>query len=93
MAAPIRPMSNGGTGYRFNAEGNQVTYRCDVKQVTTINYDRKVIRAELARLNRKADEISTRLDLCLVTTAVDYQPPFDVNSSFSEAFEGFLEHA
>lgn len=86
-------ISNGGTGYRFNAEGNQVTYRCDVKQVTTINYDRKVIRAELARLNRKADEISTRLDLCLVTTAVDYQPPFDVNFSFSEAFEGFLGNA
>lgn len=23
---------NGGTGYRFNAEGNQVSYRCDVKK-------------------------------------------------------------
>ena len=32
--------SNGGTGYRFNAEGNQISYCCDVKRVTTINYDR-----------------------------------------------------
>ena len=31
---------NGGTGYRFNNEGNQVSYRCDVKRVTTINFDR-----------------------------------------------------
>ena len=38
---------NGGTGYRFNADGNQITYRCDVRRVTTINYDRKVIRAAL----------------------------------------------
>ena len=38
-------ISNGGTGYRFNAEGNQISYRCDVRRVTTINYDRKVIRA------------------------------------------------
>lgn len=36
---------NGGSGYRFNADGNQITYRCDVRRVTTINYDRKVIRA------------------------------------------------
>ena len=28
---------NGGTGLRFNAEGNQTTYRCDVKRVVTIN--------------------------------------------------------
>ena len=84
-------LSNGGTGYRFNAEGNQVTYRCDVKRVTTINYDRKVIRAALSALNRKADETSTRLDLCLVTSTVDYAPPFDVNASFAEAFETFLD--
>lgn len=83
-------LSNGGTGYRFNAEGNQVTYRCDVKRVTTINYDRKVIRAALSALNRKADETSTRLDLCLVTSTVDYALPFDVNASFAEAFETFL---
>lgn len=83
-------LSNGGTGYRFNAEGNQVSYRCDVKRVTTINYDRKVIRAALSALNRKADETSTRLDLCLVTSTVDYAPPFDVNASFAEAFETFL---
>ena len=83
-------LSNGGTGYRFNAEGNQVTYRCDVKRVTTINYDRKVIRSALSALNRKADETSTRLDLCLVTSTVDYAPPFDVNASFAEAFETFL---
>ena len=86
-------ISNGGTGYRFNAEGNQITYRCDVKRVTTINYDRKVIRAELGKLNQKSDETSTRLDLCLVTSSVAYEPPFDVNSSFAEAFEAYMEKA
>ena len=83
-------ISNGGIGYRFNAEGNQVSYKCDVRCVTTINYDRNVIRRELQKLNRKADEMSTQLDLCLVTSEVDYTPPFDVNDSFAEAFETFL---
>ena len=83
-------ISNGGTG---NAEGNQISYRCDVKRVTTINYDRNVIRTELGKLNKQADETSTKIDLCLVTSKVDYEPPFDVNSSFAEAFEAYTENA
>lgn len=86
-------IANGGTGYRFNAEGNQISYCCDVKRVTTINFDCNVIRAELGKLNRQADETSTKIDLCLVTSRVDYEPPFDVNSSFSEAFEQYTENA
>ncbi len=86
-------VSNGGNGYRFNAEGNQISYRCDVKRVTTINYDRNVIRMELGKLNQKSDETSTKLDLCLVTSSVVYDPPFDVNSSFAEAFEAYMEKA
>ena len=85
-------ISNGGTGYRFNAEGNQISYRCDVRRVTTINYDRNVIRRELGRLNKLADETSTKLDLCLVTSKVEYEPPFDVNTSFAEAFETYPEN-
>ena len=73
-------LSGGGTGYRFNAEGNQISY-C------------KVIHAALSKLNRQADETSNRLDLCLVTSKVDYAVPFDVNASFAEAFEIYLENA
>ena len=86
-------LSNGGMVYRFNAEGNQISYRCDVKRVTTINFDRNVIRRELTKLNKLADETSAKLDLCLVTSKVDYEPPFDVNDGFGEAFEKFLETA
>ena len=86
-------ISNGGTGYRFNADGNQVSYRCDLRRVTTIHFDRKVIRAALTELNRSSDEASARLDLCLVTSSVDFAAPFDVNASFSEAFDVFREKA
>ena len=86
-------VSNGGTGYRFNADGNQITYRCDVKRVTTINYDRNIICRELSRLNKASDETSAKLDLCFVASAVDYEPPFDANDSFSDAFECFMEKA
>lgn len=84
-------LHNGGQGYRFNAEGNQISYLCDVKCVTTINFDRNVIRAQLTRLNRHIDEVSAQIDLCTVTAQVDYQPPFDVNDSFSAVFEAFAD--
>ena len=86
-------LHNGGSGFRFNTDGDQVTYKCDLKRVTTINYDRSVVRTELAKLNRQIDQTSQRLDLCLVTSNVDYVPPFDVNASFAEAFEAFCETA
>ena len=86
-------VSNAGPGYKFNAEGNQVSYRCDLKRVTTINFDRKVVQRKLKELNRKSDETSAQIDVCLVTSVVDYEPPFDVNASFADAFEGFMENA
>ena len=82
-------ISNGGTGYRFNNEGNQVSYRCDGKRVTTINFDRNKIRRMCADLSKKADEVSTELDAAMVNTKVEYEPPFDVNDTFAEAFERF----
>ena len=39
-----------------------------------------------------ADEMSAKLDICMVTSSVDYTPPFDVNSGFADAFENYLEN-
>ena len=84
-------MPHGGMGYRFNAEGNQVTYRCEAKRVITINFDRNKVRTYTSALNRKADGISAELDRCMVNAEVAYEAPFDVNESFSMIFEGYLE--
>lgn len=84
-------INDSGTGYRFNQEGNQVTYRCDVKRVTTINFDRKAVRNAAAELTRKADAVSSELDRCLVNSTVSYEAPFDVNDSFAEIFTTFAD--
>ena len=84
-------IANGGYGYRFNADGNQVSYKCDVKRVTTINFNRNVIRRYAKELNARADGISTDIDRCVVNASVNYLPLFDVNSSFADVFEGYLE--
>ena len=80
-----------GMGYKFNAEGNQVSYRCDMKRVTSIRFDRNKIRSLAAGLSKKADAISAQLDRQTVNGEVDYRPPFDVNDSFADIFQWYLE--
>ena len=81
--------TNGGVGYRFNNEGNQVAYKCDVERVTTINFNRNTVRKYAAQLSEKADNASAEIDRCMINYEVDYQPEFDVNDSFDEVFEKF----
>lgn len=85
----LRP--GAGIGYKFNAEGNQVSYRCDLKTVTTINFDRNKVRALASSLSKKADQVSAELDRQTVNTQVAYEAPFDVNDSFAEVFQWFLD--
>ena len=84
-------ISNGGVGYRFNADGNQVPYKCDLKRVTEINFNRDKIRNWAKSLNSKSDRVSAEIDRCVVNSEVAYEPPFDVNSSFADIFGEWLE--
>lgn len=80
-------LAGGGTGYKFNADGNQVSFRCDMKRVVTINYDRNKTRNYAAGLNKRSDQISAELDKAMVNTVVNYEAPFDVNDSFAEVLQ------
>ncbi|WP_130868527.1 hypothetical protein [Intestinimonas massiliensis (ex Afouda et al. 2020)] len=86
-----KTIPGGGSGYRFNGDGNQVTYRCDARQVVTIDFNRNKIRALAASLGKKSDERSIELDKCLVNTELDYVPPFDLNDSFDAILTDFIE--
>jgi len=82
---------NAGVGYKFNAEGNQVSYRCDLKKVTTINFDRNKVRSFAVGLSKKADQVSAELDRQLVNTEVVYEGPFDVNDTFADVLQWFID--
>jgi hypothetical protein len=81
----------GGVGYKFNTDGNQVSYRCDLKKVTTINFDRNKIRSFTTFLSKKADQVSAELDKQMVNTEVSYNAPFDVNDSFAQVLQWHME--
>ena len=84
-------LAGGGTGYKFNADGNQISFRCDLKKVTTINFDRNKTRAYANALSKKADQISAELDKAMVNTEVAYEAPFDVNDSFAEVLQWHMD--
>ena len=82
---------NGGYGYRFNNDGDQVAYKCDVKRVTTIDFNRNAVRSRAAALDRRAEEVSAALDKCVVNGTVEYEAPFGGSDSFAEAFETYRQ--
>lgn len=80
-----------GVGYKFNADGNQVSYNYDIKEIVTIDFDRNKVRAFMRKLTGMSDAVSAAIDRALVTVEVDYTPKYDVNDSFDDAVEIFLK--
>lgn len=79
-----------GTGYKFNGEGNQVPYSYDVKQVTTIDFDRNKVRDVSRDLIAKADDVSTGIDKVMVDLVVEYEPEYSVNDALEDIVEQFV---
>jgi len=79
--------------YKFNAEGNQVQYAYDVKEITTIDFDRNKVKAISKKLTQQADEVSTAIDKAMVELEVDYTPGYSINDSFEDAIEQFFTPA
>lgn len=83
-------MQNSATGYTFNNEGNQVSYRCDCKSVTKIDFDRKNVIHLLGKYGDLCTETSSSIDKALVGGYVYYKPVFGVYDSFEETFDRFV---
>lgn len=80
-----------GTDYRFNAEGTQAPYYYEIEVKSEEAFDRKAAKSVQKRLSGTADAISMKIDTALVTTEVDYIPPYDVTDSFDEVMADFIK--
>lgn len=72
------------TGYKFNNEGNQTPFTYKVKRTPTPRIEISRLKAKNSEVRKKADETSTDIDQIMVNTAVDFDPPFDINSTLEE---------
>ena len=69
-----------GTDYKFNISNEQVSYRYEVQEIVSIDYDRNDVKALAKKLTKETDEISTKLDTIELTTNVDYDPVWDYDN-------------
>lgn len=79
-----------GTAFKFNAEGNQVSYTYPMIEITKTAFKRSAIKQVAKTIITLADEKSTEVDRAMVNILVDYEPEFDVNGSFEDAVEVYL---
>jgi hypothetical protein len=79
-----------GTDYKFNVEGDQISYRYEIEVERKENFNRTELKATVKQLNSVCDEVSSKIDEFLINTTLDYTPKFDVNSSFDDVMESFI---
>ena len=82
--AKIRPSEN-------IIRGSAYTYNYDVKQVTTIDFDRNKAREISRSLVSASDSISTSIDKVMVELEVVYEPEYSVNDAFEDVVAAFVE--
>ena len=73
-----------GTDYKFDVDGKQTSYRYEVIETTTIDFDRNDVRGLAKKLQKECDNISSKLDLIELTTDVEFTPKWDVNDTLEE---------
>lgn len=75
--------------YKFNVAGDQVAYNYEVKEVTTIDFDRNKVRNIYKQLSKEIDDVSNKIDEIKINSEVDYIFEFDVNDKFEDILEQF----
>lgn len=73
-----------GTSYKFNNDGDQVSYRYPVKEVKTIDYDRNAVKGLISKYKKETDEISTERDRIDIMSDVDYTPVWEVDTPLED---------
>ena len=73
-----------GTSYKFNNDGDQVSYRYPVKEVKTIDYDRNSAKGLISKYKKETDKISTERDRIDIMTEVDYTPIWEIDTPLED---------
>lgn len=87
--ASIKPIESEkeGVSYKFNNDGDQVSYRYPIKEVKTIDYDREDVKKLIDKYKKETDNISTERDRIDIMTEVDYKPIWEVDTPLEDIVE------
>ena len=91
--AAIKPIESEkeGVSYKFNNDGDQVSYRYPIKEVKTIDYDREDVKKLIDKYKKETDKISTERDRIDIMTEVDYKPIWEVDTPLEDIIEDLIK--
>ena len=89
----LKSKENTGTGsdYKFNNEGAQLAYIYPTKKITTIDFDRNVVKKMCDKVSDEADKRSYRIEELMLTTNVDFTPIFRTTDDIQDIFDYYSE--
>ena len=73
-----------GLDYKFNLNGEQLSYKYPVNTVSTINFDRNETRKMANKYSKQITDTSNLIDEINVTLKVDFEPKFDINDTLED---------
>ena len=76
--------------YKFNVNGEQVSYEYDIKDVTTIDFDRNMVKSIVTKLRKECEDVSETIDRILIMRDVDFECIFDIGDTFEDAVAKYL---
>lgn len=79
-------------GYKFDINGVQQAYLYDVEVMTTERYNKEEAKRLMRTMIQEADKVSSEVDAALINTEVQYVPPYDVNDSYDDCIEAFIDN-
>ncbi len=78
-----------GRDYKFNVNGDQVSYQYNIEIKKEIDFDRNIVKELYKKLVTKADTISTQIDEVMLKDCVNYTPIYDLHDSVAEIVEQY----
>lgn len=75
--------------YKFNVNGEQISYRYPIKKVSTINFDRNMTKGMAKTYSERATKVSNLIDRLNVTLEVEFEPKFNLDDKLEDILSTF----
>ena len=81
-----------GVGHYFADDGAEKSYHYDIAERTELNFNREKFGEKATALIRQAEKVSEYIEKQLHLVQVDYDPPFEVYCTLTDAFEQYVNN-
>ena len=92
LKSKAKTTKRNGTAYKFNNDGVQAPYVYEIESEYTEAFDRDKAKKIMKALTNEAEKYSEEIDKVMANTTVDYDPPYDVTSSFESVVSEYIDN-